>query len=139
MITNVNPKTGIRYGVISANSLHNDLIDEIVAHGRNLTLEELIKELQAEFGDDPDELEYQEEQLFENLDFYDCSFEHEVDGVKIHTSSFGGTMLVWVVESPHTTMARQCSPCVPGAGDLHNLDLNGVLCYNVPKDWRIDD
>lgn len=58
------------------------------------------------------------------------------DGVKYRTSWLGGALNVWVFESPHIGRYQQCSPCVPGAGNLDNPDADGILAYDVPADWR---
>jgi hypothetical protein len=59
-------------------------------------------------------------------------------GVKYSTSWLGGALNVWVFESPHiTNLARQASPCVPGAAILDTLDGN-VTGYDVPPSWRRD-
>ena len=62
-------------------------------------------------------------------------YEAEVDGMKLGLSWLGGAPFVWVYESPHTTHARECSPCVPHAGDLDSKDPGGFECYDLPVDW----
>ncbi len=48
MQPNTNPKTGIRYGIISANSLNQDLLHELLYHvGTDLDYMEAQKEAQA--------------------------------------------------------------------------------------------
>jgi hypothetical protein len=56
-----------------------------------------------------------------------------------HTSFLGGAPLIWVIKSPHVTRARPCSPCVPNAGDLDNLDEGGIECYDVNPEYRTSD
>jgi hypothetical protein len=63
--------------------------------------------------------------------------EGEKDGVKYRTSWLGGALNVWVFESPHITeTAVQCSPCVPGAGNLDQVGEGHYQCYDVPPNWR---
>lgn len=47
-VTNVNPETGIRYGIISANALHGDVIDNIQNMGRDLHYEEAKADLEKQ-------------------------------------------------------------------------------------------
>jgi hypothetical protein len=61
--------------------------------------------------------------------------EGKIDGVNIGLSWLGGAVLVWVFDSPIITRALLCSPCVPNAGDLNNIDQNGFECYGIPPNW----
>lgn len=63
-------------------------------------------------------------------------YEGEHEGVKFRVSWLGGAIIVFVMESPVTTWARPCSPCVLGAVSLDSLDPDGVECYDVPLVWR---
>ena len=65
--------------------------------------------------------------------------EGELDGVKYHTSWLGGALHLWVFFSPRTAFFRECSPCVPGAGNLDCPDVDGVLTYDVPFEWRASE
>ena len=130
-MTNVNPETGIRYGIISAQSLHPDVIYDLQCVGKDLHYEEFCEDLKRQF---PDEDEY-EEQL-ENIDFQDEEPVHEFqrDGVRGQTTWLGGAMLVWVFHSPHIANVSLCSPCVPNCGDLDST--GDYECYDVPPTWR---
>ena len=75
----------------------------------------------------------------QQLDGWYCeepSIEGEYEGVKYQSSWLGGALNVWIFESPHTGRFAECSPCVPGAGNLDRPDADGVLTYDVPPDWR---
>jgi len=54
-------------------------------------------------------------------------------------SWLGGAPLIWVTRSAYATPCRQCSPCVPGAGDLDSPgshdELSLALC---PPPTRVD-
>jgi len=113
MIPNINPETGIRYGVVSLNSLQDWVWEEFEYKG------ELLTEVDDEAEDWPEEPAY----------------ELEVEDMKLQLGWLGGAPLVWVLKSPHTTRARECSPCVPNAGDLDSLDEGGFECYTLPEDW----
>jgi hypothetical protein len=62
----------------------------------------------------------------------------EIDGVSMMLAELGGALNIWVLKSPHTGLYSQCSPCIPGAGNLVSPNENGILCYDVPKEWRYD-
>jgi hypothetical protein len=56
-------------------------------------------------------------------------------------SSLGGAPLIWVFKSPYVTPCRQCSPCVPNAGnldDMMELGAHNCLAYCMDPE-EIDD
>ena len=133
MLANIDRETGIRYGVVALNSLADWAFDEFFYQGTNLTSEAAY----ASFREDNPEATEEDEQ-----EFWDCyesdEEEYELktdDGLELLLSYLGGGALVWVCKSPHTTYARECSPCVPNAGDLDSLDSTGVRCYTLPEEW----
>lgn len=153
--SNVNPETGIRYGVISLNSLDADVVHELWIDGDNLSEREALDELREEVTtdmeaeneerDEPlsvedmqDEIERRVEgEWSESYGVEEPTIEGDCDGIKYLISWLGGAPLLWVLESPYTTYARLCSPCVPNAGDLESLDAaDGYECYDVHPAWR---
>lgn len=162
---NINPTTGIRYGVIAGNSLDPDLYNELwYGPARNLSEEEAAAELRKEIGqrwDDMEDtqraelpvdtreeyIEYAFERECENIQINEPEVEGEHKGVKYRISWLGGAPLVWIVEGPLGYANRLCSPCVPNAADLDsgfipgNSDVpkqtltEGYLCYVTPADW----
>ena len=153
---NINRETGIRFGAISGNSLDLDVLCDLqerafcleyeaalcdylkrrllnvqtLVVGDHLTSNQLV-DLCDEKGIDPDiecfaDLFYSEEPS--------GTIEH--DGLIVTFSWLGGCPLIIVNESPFVASAVPCSPCVPNAGDLDNLDPEGVECYTVPENWR---
>lgn len=143
-MVNVNPDTGVRYGIISAQSLHDEIIDDIYREGVDVHWEQARKELEQRIRNDCDDDEIVDEIVDEACEamsdkWYDDEpvYEFVIDGVKGRTTWLGGALLVWVFESPFVTKANLCSPCVPNCGDLDSLDENGQECYDVPPDWRI--
>ena len=153
---NVHTETGIHFGAISGNSLDCDVLYDLqdkafcleyeaalcehlkrslwdvqtLVIGDHLTSDQLV-ELCEENDIDPD-LDY----FAENFDCCEPSGTIEHDGLIITFDWLGGCPLIIVNESPFITFANPCSPCVPNAGDLDNLDPDGVKCYNVPENWR---
>ena len=134
-MTNVNPETGIRYGVVSMNTLASWVFDEFFHHGTNDSYEAALKEFKDENPDATDE----DIDTF-NDEYYgeEENYSLDKDGLKLGLSYLGGAPLVWVFQSPHTTRARMCSPCVPNAGDLNNRESDGVECYTLPDEWFED-
>jgi len=114
-MSNVNPRTGIAYGVVSARNVPH-LYDAIISDGTDETYDEAYKDrvhtLDREMTDEEEETFSQDYQCDEPM-------YHHVDGENHYETQFlGGAPLVYVTESRFVTYCRPCSPCVPGAGDL---------------------
>jgi len=153
-VTNVNPETLIRYGIISANSLDPEVVNDIQMHGKDVHYEEAKEELWADIkracgdymsdADSDDVADLAVERMGDHWQDDEPVHEFDIDcpgygRVKGRTTWLGGALLVWIFESPFIVRARVCSPCVPGAGDLDHIDIeDGVDCYDVPNDWRYD-
>ena len=148
---NYNPDTGIPYGTIYLHHIDSDLAQELwYTHGEDISyknaLEEFRSEVRAELLDsepdvDPDDIE---DMIDSRCEWFESqidepTIEGEYEGVKYMISWLGGAPLLWVFSSPFTGSYAQCSPCVPGAGDLKTPDEYGVVCYDVPPDWRRDE
>jgi len=119
-MSNVNPKTGIRFGVVALNSLEDWVFDEFFHDGTNVSYKAALEE----FEGDEDDFEYEGDE---------DSYELEKDGLSLGLSTLGGAYNVWVFESPHTAKHALCSPCCPNAGDI---DSPGDFpCYTLPDDW----
>ena len=148
MIANTNPDTGIRYGIVSLNSLHGDIFHDFVSNGTDLDCEAAYDEAKAEFIAKYHSDALKAAEIWEatrawedsgEQNFYDswecdeASYEWETEGMKLGMSTLGGAYNVWVFESPHTAEHALCSPCCPNAG---NIDTPGnYLCYTLPADW----
>lgn len=140
---NIDPETGIRYGVINANSLHGDVLDQMTQEGIDVGMdnarEDLISGLKLAVRDYTRYSAVLEGLLNEIADhaFEDCEgygpFDFTIDGV---TGSYSNdSNIVMIFKSPVKVMARQCSPCYPNAGDLDSLEDGNVETYGVPTDW----
>jgi hypothetical protein len=128
-IANTNPETGIRYGVVSLNTLADWVFDEFLSDGNNDSYDEAFEEWKKEYP------RRNEDEFGEQYESQEDRYSLEKEGMKLGLSWLGGAAMVWVYQSPHTTQARQCSPCVPNAGDLDNQDPDGVECYTLPAEW----
>lgn len=145
-MTNVNPETGIPYGYIRADSLHPDVVDEL-QRGADLHYEEACLEMSARIANAVDDFLSSRsaisviEHALELFDHEDDEPVHEGEYEQVHyrTSWLGGALHVWVFSSPVTGHYQKCSPCVPGAGNLDCPDLDGIVCYDVPADWRVKE
>lgn len=152
-MTNTNPETGIRYGIISALDLHQEIIDELQAVGKDVHWEEMLEEVRDRLRSAIDPYvsggtakELIEDWIEQFIDvagdsWYDDEPVHEGAhcGVNYSTTWIGGALHVWVFDSPHTGLFAECSPCVPCAGSLGQPDENGILTYDVPPEWRWAD
>ena len=160
MPVNIDPKTKVPYGIISANSLNSDVVDELLyIHGTDYTEEEALKEhmierlqheLTEEEFDDLEECDYKDtmdeidpmwEQSFFDMcpDFDEPDIAGEYEGVQYATCWLGGALNFWIFLSPNKTYkARRGSPCVPNAGVLDTLD-GDYMAYDVPADWRAEN
>jgi hypothetical protein len=141
---------GIRYGYISANSLDPDLVCELQNCGLDVHWEGFLTDMRDSLrgviedhirSDRAKELvEAWMDDVAEHAadSWYDDEPIHEgtYEGVKYRTSWLGGALHVWIFKSPHLDYFQECSPCVPRAGNLNCQDFNGVLAYDVPKEWR---
>ena len=147
-MNNVNLETGVRFGIIAANSLDPDLVMELTSvaseqYRENLKdFKDAIRKACEEQGFWPcntNSMLHYAEDVF-NGDYEDDGEQtHTIDydGVKGKTTWLGGALHVFIFESPHIRHHALCSPCVPNCG---NLDQDGDFpCYDVPDDWRINN
>ncbi len=135
MAANVNPKTGIRYGVVSLNSLAEWVYDEFLEHGTDLTHAEALAEAResGEYLDSGGE--FDEYAFNDNYCADETEYELETDGMKLGLSHLGGAALVWVFESPHLADCAVCSSCCPNVGDLDTNRTEGKTTYSLPAEW----
>jgi hypothetical protein len=144
--TNRDLKTGIRYGVIAANSLASWIFDEMEA-----VYIARCPECYSELGEqwcDGDHCPTCSEETIEPIALTtDDVYGDEAEGwilepsdkrIKVEIGDLGGAMLIWVIESPFVTHASYCSPCVPGGGDLDSPNSAGPLTYCLPAEWFED-
>lgn len=137
MIPNIDPETGIHYGIHNANKLDPEVLNDF----------EIVDHFHCPFCDgdfdNPEEIPEKCpscERIFEDGDF--DSFEaiggkYEQDGYAIqHTYD---SNWVWVFKSPYITHCRECSPCAPHAGDLDAPCESGVPTYCLDSSFFEDE
>ena len=143
MQPNVNPETGIRYGIISANSLDGELVQDLLYYeGEDLSWKEAEEEIKIAMREEGVTEEDWDRTLDDRLsDVYidEPIVEGECEGVKYRTSWLGGALHFWIFESPRIGLYSKCSPCCPNAGNLDSPNDDGVECYDVPEGWRVDE
>ncbi len=149
-IANRNPVTGIHFGVISQHTPAGEIwedfqpvypygcpscgqafgngIEPVVAKLDDLDEDELGSESCPTCGyeaDDPDTDWNGDEAIGQHY-----------TGEKTYKLDYSESLCCFfVLTSPYYTLARFCSPCAPGAGDLDNWDSGGVRTYCLGPDF----
>ena len=137
---NVDPKTGIRYGVISQHSVGEQWYENAEPEygtPEEITCPECELEIWAgsntKWGDEitcPECGQLVEVQIPDMTEPAGWSYEGE--GYKLSDCLDTD---IFVLDSPYYTFAQFCSPCVPGAGNLDTPLEGGVKCYCLGHDW----
>lgn len=148
--TNRDPVNGIRYGVISANSVaqawyessNADYGDPTCPCCGNVVMEfEEMKHHQftsyrkhscEDFACEGCEISLDAAEVYGDEPI---GHSYEEEGYTVTTCLDNDLM---IIKSPYYTFARFCSPCVPGAGNLDDHDENGVQTYCFGHDWFED-
>ena len=147
--TNIDHKTGIRYGVISQNAVTPEALDDIITRGTDVGFENMRDQAKNDLAraiasaidpygqlhdpDDPDELAAE---ILDDVEWHCCDesgpWEFEGEGYFVKLAQDGD---VWVLKSPFYTHAQFCSPCAPGAGHLGSPCEDGPKTYCLGPDW----
>lgn len=147
--TNIDPKNGIRYGIINMNSLSEWAWDYFEADYGPPTCRKCGNKLLEYDGEKHED--YPEirgcsdfacetcEMVVDSQDAYrDEPIGHYLDDgeYKAFVDSYNDVM---IVQSPYYTHAQFCSPCVPGAGHLEHPVEGGPKTYCFDKTWFKDE
>jgi hypothetical protein len=132
----------IRQAIVSAIKAESNVGDERATQYADDLVPEIHETLEGGEKPDYDELVVSllDAGLNDYLEFdepdYDWAEQTDHGMVKYHLSWLGGAILVWVNESPWVIGCRQCSPCVPNAGNLEDPgdDTANCLAYSLPPD-----
>lgn len=153
--SNIDSKTGIRYGVIGQRSVMPEAMDDVEYDYGEPTCPECGN---LAVSSDSDVLP-EESEDWENGSKYGCNdwactncecfwdsdrvyseeplgWIYQMDGYEL-TDCLDAD--IFVVKSPYYTFAQFCSPCVPGAGNLDNPMEDGVKTYCLGPDWFEDN
>ena len=107
--TNIDHKTGIRYGVISQNEVLQAWCDSSEPYYGEVEEGEELSDFAEPLGFSLDDGEYK--------------------------ASAGESGDIFITLSPYYTLCKFCSPCAPGAGYLMNPDNDGIKAYCFGHDW----
>lgn len=142
MTPNTNPKTGIRYGCVSLAQLDQEQFDPW-EDGHDVSCDEWRQELEAQTrgeladeGFDSDYVETKVIEAIESADYYQDEPRYASKAnstVKWEMFWLGGAPHLMVLESHHTDLMAECSPCVPRAGDIGTT--GETRAYTVPPEW----
>ena len=134
-LVNIDHKTGIRYGVISQNSVLQawcDSSEPVYPNTcpycgnepiNNRPIYNYKKCPTCKHTIDPDQdFDYQEP----------STFVVNEKGLKAESCMDNDII---VLKSDYYTLCRYCSPCVPGAGDIDSQDSKGIKAYCFGPDW----
>lgn len=137
--SNIDPETGIRYGIISQNSLSGDAANEIwqegavympyCPHCQEANDTDSSAEKCDSCGKDVDEWEYADEPAY--TEYHETTPDGEIIIIDCLDSDY------MIIKSPYVTVGPFCSPCVPGAIDLNSTDgaSGGTKAYCLPGDF----
>lgn len=149
MVANTNPETGIRYGLIAANSLDPDVVNELQMSGKDLHYEEAKSELRDAVKrvckdymgerDSDDVADQAVERMSEDWSDDEPVHSFDLQGVKGQTTWLGGGLLLFFFYSPYVYKGNLCSPCVPGAVNLDSPNSNGFDGYGPPPNWFLKE
>ena len=107
-VTNIDDKTGIRYGVINSKE-----VLEAWCH-----------------SSEPDFIECREDEDNDCLEPLSYSVNNNE-----YQATCGEDGDIFIVKSPYYTRCSYCSPCAPGAGWLMSPNPKGVKAYCFGHDW----
>ena len=144
-MTNYNDELGVPYGIIDARDCQY-LMEEIFTNGESLNWKAFREQAIGQIESTLDDLGIREsreaaENVFDELEwdhveFEEEEYEYEDDhGNQFLLSYLGGAPLIWFIKSDRCELCRQCSPCVPGAGDLNNPSDEGTPALTFPTGY----
>ena len=135
--TNIDHKTGIRYGVIPANDVGQSWYNSAepdygVPLCPDCTREVVDSEEDKDYYCEVCKKTYWSDDCFgdEPVGWYLDDGEYQVEQTDYD---------IFVTKSPYYTRASYCSPCAPGACHLRNPNENGEKCYCFGHDWFDDE
>lgn len=144
--TNRDPENGIRFGVISQNSVSQAWSDSAEPdYGKPtcpkcqsdameyLAIHEPFEQYRAhgcaDYACEDCEITFDSSEAFPD-EPQGWSYKNEGYDLTDYLDSD-----IFVVKSPYYTHTQFCSPCVPGAGNLNSPDTDGVKTYCLDHDW----
>jgi len=153
-MSNIDETTGIRFGVISQNSLDCEAMNEIWTDGA------VYRPFCPHCGDDlskrrngnNDRIEIEDGMACpackKTIEYSDHCYGDEPSFIEYHETTPDGEIVIidcldsdlMITKSPFYTLAPYCSPCCPGAGNLDDsTGRSGVKTYCLPIDFFDSD
>lgn len=164
--TNVDAKTGIRYGVLPQNDILQAWADSSEPYygdphcskcgSAARPIEDIHADCDEDWTDDHDIdnlPEGWEREPYEEAEFYcerckrvfgsESAYGYETMGFTLEDSEYSATCGedgdIFILRSPYFTRAQFCSPCAPGACYLRNPCPDGARAYCFGTDWFESD
>ncbi len=138
-MANIDPKTGIRFGVISMHSVIEAWMEESQADFGKPEEVECPHCFNVQYGD----MEWDEEIICKKCgEEFLCTLPDFAEPLGYFLENEQYTMVdcldsdIMILRSPYYTHAMYCSPCVPGAGNLNSpIPDGGIKAYCLGHDW----
>ena len=135
-LTNIDHKTGIRYGVIHHNEVGESWYEDSEAQydyycpycGEYLKKGSVAKRCPACYVKIDSDRDF---------DCIETSF-FNYKGKGIRASQSGDDCDIFITLSPYYTLCSYCSPCAPGAGYIMSQNPDGIKAYCFGHDWFED-
>jgi len=135
-LTNIDPETGIRYGIIPMNRVLSEALGDFEP-------ESIIAcpKCGKEYQEVPEDLictECEYEAKYEDSFYPDTSDQpsfYKADGYELMLDTSGD---IWITKSPYKAMAGFCSPCAPGAVYLTDR-ADDAYGYALGAEWFEDN
>ena len=129
--TNIDKATGLRYGVIGVNAIGSAWYEssEAVYPAKATRVCEECE------GEDEDERCERCRSDWNDERYEPEPIAHKYDDGTTQMMQSDGSPYVWVTRSPYYMLARFCSPCMPGAGNIDEPEDEGVPTYCPGHDW----
>jgi hypothetical protein len=145
---NIDPQTGIHYGVIQLNSLNEYAIEDFKPDYGEPHCPKCGNDAD-EIGNVEDDVTDWEHAEYEGEDYVCMNCEYVFDSESAYCDEPIARILdteeykasldqyndVFILKSPYYTRAQYCSPCAPGAGYLDNPCETGPKTYCFGADW----
>lgn len=128
-IANIDPATGIRYGII-----HAGRVEQWIMESQAVYWDMTCASCGETVEDDECECPSCHASMRDDLD---CAepVAFVVDDGEYLAEQGGDDCEIMVLKSPFCTYAKFCSPCYPGAGDLDSPDPDGIMAFCFGSDW----
>lgn len=147
--TNRDPENGIRYGVISQNSIAADAFDldmepdygEPHCPECGNEIADATEDNRSFYGQFMDHgcADYACDHCQLTIDSSDCFPEEPIGWTYTRDQNYSIQNCLdsdlMILKSPFYTFAQFCSPCVPGAGNLDSPMPEGIKTYCFGHDW----